>query len=181
MLPALLKGLTAAAKGRGAEPKLHVAAGSQAQLDGELLDWFETKVSIGRAEGLVEEPKAELIDANRLGQEWEWEDSPEITLVLVDSVEEAIELFNEQSPRFTVSLISTDESEQDRFWESVDAPFVGNGFTRWVDGQYALSKPELGLSNWQFGRLFARGAVLSGDSVYTIRTRAVQTDPDVHR
>jgi glutamate-5-semialdehyde dehydrogenase len=58
---------------------------------------------------------------------------------------------------------------------------VGNGFTRWVDGQYALGRPELGLSNGQGGRLFARGAELSGEGVFTIRTRAVQSDPDVHR
>ena len=44
----------------------------------------------------------------------------------------------------------------------INAPFVGNGFTRWVDGQYALNRPELGLSNWQYGRLFGRGGVLSG-------------------
>ena len=59
--------------------------------------------------------------------------------------------------------------------------FVGDGFTRWVDGQYALNRPELGLSNWQFGRLFARGGVLSGDGVYTIRTRMRQVSPDVKR
>ena len=53
--------------------------------------------------------------------------------------------------------------------------------TRWVDGQYALGKPELGLSNWQFGRLFGRGGVLSGDSVFTVRTRVTQTDAAVHR
>jgi glutamate-5-semialdehyde dehydrogenase len=63
----------------------------------------------------------------------------------------------------------------------VNAPFVGNGFTRWVDGQYALRRPELGLSNWQNGRLFARGGVLSGDGVFTIRARVTQTDPDVGR
>jgi glutamate-5-semialdehyde dehydrogenase len=63
----------------------------------------------------------------------------------------------------------------------VDAPFVGNGFTRWVDGQFALDRPELGLSSWQHGRLFARSAVLSGDSVYTVRTRAWQATPDLHR
>jgi glutamate-5-semialdehyde dehydrogenase len=53
--------------------------------------------------------------------------------------------------------------------------------TRWVDGQYALNRPELGLSNWQFGRLFGRGGVLSGDSVFTVRTRAYQSDPDLGR
>ena len=30
-------------------------------------------------------------------------------------------------------------------------------------------------------RLFGRGGVLSGDSVFTVRTRVHQTDPDVHR
>jgi glutamate-5-semialdehyde dehydrogenase len=54
----------------------------------------------------------------------------------------------------------------------VDAPFVGDGFTRWVDGQLALGRPELGLSNWQNGRLFMRGGVLTGEGIYTIRTRA---------
>jgi glutamate-5-semialdehyde dehydrogenase len=58
---------------------------------------------------------------------------------------------------------------------------VGNGFTRWVDGQYALDKPELGLSNWQGGRLFGRAGILSGDSVFTVRSRAVQQDPEIGR
>jgi glutamate-5-semialdehyde dehydrogenase len=53
---------------------------------------------------------------------------------------------------------------------------VGDAFTRWVDGQLALRKPELGLSNWQYGRLFGRGGILSGDTVYTVRTRYVTTD-----
>ena len=67
------------------------------------------------------------------------------------------------------------------FYAAVDAPFVGDGFTRWVDGQYALDTPELGLSNWQGGRLLARGGVLSGDSVYTVRHRATIADPALHR
>jgi glutamate-5-semialdehyde dehydrogenase len=102
-------------------------------------------------------------------------------LTLVPDVETAVELFNERSPRFAASLLSNDDEEHRRFFQLIDAPFVGNGFTRWVDGQYALNRPELGLSNWQFGRLFGRGGVLSGDSVYTIRSRAILTDPDVHR
>ena len=57
----------------------------------------------------------------------------------------------------------------------------GDGFTRWVDGQFALLQPELGLSNWQAGRLFGRGGVLSGDSVYTVRLRASIIDPELHR
>ena len=67
------------------------------------------------------------------------------------------------------------------FFNRVDAPFVGDGFTRWVDGQYALDRPELGLSNWEFGRLFGRGGVLSGDSVYTVRSRVTQTDQSLRR
>ena len=49
-----------------------------------------------------------------------------------------------------------------------------------MDGQFALRRPELGLTNWQHGRLFARSGILTGDGVYTIRLRAIQSDPDVH-
>ena len=64
---------------------------------------------------------------------------------------------------------------------TVDAPFVGDGFTRWVDGQYALGTPELGLSNWEGGRLLGRGGILSGDGVHTVRYRTVVADADLHR
>lgn len=120
-------------------------------------------------------------EVERLGEEWEWEDSPEFWLVEVDTIAEAVEMFNRFSPRFSASLVSTDGDEQEWFYSAVDAPFVGNGFTRWVDGQFALDQPELGLSNWQAGRLFARGGVLSGDSVYTVRLRAEVRDHSVHR
>ena len=120
-------------------------------------------------------------ERDRLGEEWEWEDAPEFWLVEVDSTAEAAALFNKYSPRFGASLISEDREEHDWFYSAVDAPFIGNGFTRWVDGQFALDQPELGLSNWQGGRLFARGGVLSGDSVHTIRLRAEVRDHSVHR
>lgn len=120
-------------------------------------------------------------DDDRLATEWEWDTVPEVAVVIVDSVDHAVELCNRYSPHFIASLISGDPLAQQRFFDGVDAPFVGNGFTRWVDGQYALGKPELGLSNWQTGRLFGRGAVLSGDSVYTVRLRASVTDPAVRR
>lgn len=178
LVPAVLDALGEAAGARSANPKLHVVAGSEPVVP---LDWFERTVPIARAGGAVDEPQAESIHPEQLGVEWEWEDSPELTLVVVDTVDEAVELFNRHSPRFVASLVSSDAAEHDSFWSMVDAPFVGNGFTRWVDGQYALDRPELGLSNWQYGRLFARGGVLSGDSVYTIRSRAVQADPAVHR
>lgn len=121
------------------------------------------------------------IELDELGREWEWEDAPELSVVVVDTVDDAVELFNTHSPRFAASLLSADRDAHERFYRTVDAPFVGDGFTRWVDGQFAFHQPELGLSNWQTGRLFARGGVLSGDSVFTVRTRATVLDPTVHR
>lgn len=122
-----------------------------------------------------------MLDENRLAIEWEWEHSPEITLVVVDSLDDAVDRCNRFSPRFVASIVTDDPDEFDRFDAAVDAPFVGNGFTRWVDGQYALNAPELGLSNWQFGRMLGRGAILSGESVYTVRYRASVTDHAVKR
>ena len=177
LVPVVLGALRAAAERRGTNPKLHVAAGSEHHVPAE---WF-AETTIARAEGSVAEPGCEPIAIAALGTEWEWEESPEISLVVVDSVADAVSLFNAHSPRFVASLIAADPNAHEAFYETIDAPFVGNGFTRWVDGQYALGTPELGLSNWQFGRLFGRGGVLSGDSVFTVRTRVTQTDPDVHR
>jgi glutamate-5-semialdehyde dehydrogenase len=178
LVPVFLDALDVAASARGANAKLHVVKGSDAAVPSE---WFATAAPIQRAAGDVEEPRAELLDEGDLGVEWEWEGSPEVSLVVVDSVEEAVELFNRHSPRFGASLVSEDADEHDRFWASVDSPFVGDGFTRWVDGQFTLDKPELGLSNWQSGRLFARSGILSGDSVHTVRLRAHQIDPELHR
>ena len=178
LVPIVLESLKKAGDRLGTNAKLHVAKGSESWVPPA---WFATTVSINRAKGKVEEPSAEIISHDELGHEWEWEQSPEITLVIVKNVEEAVALFNDQSPKFAASLISNDAESQDRFYSAIDAPFVGNGFTRWVDGQYALGRPELGLSSWQFGRLFGRGGILSGDSVYTVRTRATQTDLDLGR
>lgn len=113
--------------------------------------------------------------------EFEWEENPEFRVQLVSSVAEAVALFNEHSPRFIVSCVSSDGADHEAVWSGCDAPFVGDGFTRWVDGQFALLRPELGLSNWQSGRLFARSAILSGDSGYTVRLRVHQSDPGLHR
>lgn len=178
LVPVFLDALVAAGRARETDPKLHVEEDSVAHVDDE---WFDRQVMIVRAEGAVTEPQAEVIAADRLGQEWEWEESPEVTLVVVESVADAVARFNAQSPRFVASLIAADPAEHERFFDTVDAPFVGNALTRWVDGQYALGKPELGLSNWEGGRLFGRGGILSGDSVHTIRARAVMDRPDIER
>lgn len=177
LVPAFLDGIRRVQERQDVCVKLHVVEGHESLIP---RDWFEAR-PIGRAEGDVVEPQTELISADRLGEEWEWEASPEVTLTVVPDVETAVRLFNEQSPRFAASLISEDLEEHERFFNLIDSPFVGDGMTRWVDGQYALGRPELGLSNWQFGRLFGRGGVLSGDSVFTVRTRAFQEDPDLGR
>ncbi len=178
LVPVFLDALERAAARRGTHPKLHVLEASAETVPEA---WFRQVVPIDRADGVHQEPRAEPIALERLGEEWEWEESPEVTLAVVSSTEEAAALFNRYSPRFVASLVSEDAAAQRRFFDLVDAPFVGNGFTRWVDGQYALGRPELGLSNWQHGRLFGRGGILSGDAVFTIRTRVHQDDPDIGR
>lgn len=115
------------------------------------------------------------------GHEWEWDEIPELSLVVLDSVDRAVELFNRESPRFIVSAIVGDDATGRSITDRCDAPFVGDGFTRWVDGQYALRRPELGLSNWEGGRLFARGGILSGDGVFSVRYRASTPDQSQRR
>jgi glutamate-5-semialdehyde dehydrogenase len=121
------------------------------------------------------------LSVDELGTEWEWENAPECSLVIVNDVNEAIALFNRYAPSFIVSIISDNEAEVEKVWRETNAPFVSNGMTRWVDGQFALNKPELGLSNWQNGRTFGRGGILSGDSVFSVRYRALQHNADLHR
>jgi glutamate-5-semialdehyde dehydrogenase len=158
--------------------KLHATPAAAPALPADL---FTTTARMLRAEGVVEEPLAESIGADQLGHEWEWERTPEVTIHVVDDTDEAIQLFNAQSPRFVASLISRDPAAHARFFRLIDAPCVGNGLTRWLDGQFALARPELGLTNWQAGRLFGRHSILTGDGVYTIRLRAIQTDPNIHQ
>jgi len=178
LVPLFLESLGRAGERRGQAFKVHVSEGDEAFVPAEL---FEKRISVRRAEGDVDEPQAERLPESDLGVEWEWEETPEVSLKIVDDVEHAVTLFNRHSPQFIASLVSSDADEHEHFYAAVNAPFVGNGFTRWVDGQYALQRPELGLSNWQSGRLFGRGGVLSGDSVYTVRGRVTQSDPDVGR
>jgi glutamate-5-semialdehyde dehydrogenase len=180
LVPVFLDALHRAGERRGHGCKLHVVAEGDAPRfipSG----WFDAKTLVRRAEGDVEEARAELLPTEELGREWEWEDTPEVTLVVVGGLQHAADWFNRYSPQFDASLISQDPSAHEAFYQLVNAPFVGDGFTRWVDGQYALNKPELGLSNWEHGRLFARGGVLSGDGVFTVRSRARQTDPGLRR
>jgi glutamate-5-semialdehyde dehydrogenase len=178
LVPVFLAALDRAAADRGTHAKLHVVDRARAWVPAAR---FEQVVPIARAAGEVDEPAVEPLLEAQLGVEWEWEDSPEVTLVVVDDLDEAVALFNRHSPRFVLSVVSDDPADHQRAWRTAEAPYVGNGFTRWVDGQYALGTPELGLSNWELGRLLGRSGILSGDGIVTVRSRAVQHDPDVHR
>jgi glutamate-5-semialdehyde dehydrogenase len=177
LVPVFLEALAQAGERRKGW-KLHVAEADLSRIPEPIRTLRGTVV---RAEGPVEEPLVEPIADADLGHEWEWEETPEVTLKVVENVDEAVTFFNRHSPRFAASLISENLAAQDRFYQLVDAPFTGDGFTRWVDGQYALNKPELGLSNWQNGRLFARGGVLAGDGVFSVRARVRQTDTALDR
>ncbi|WFT81817.1 aldehyde dehydrogenase family protein [Methylobacterium sp. CB376] len=178
LLPAFLAALEAAGRARGHGCKLHVVAGDEAVLPPA---WRTGTVRARRAEGERTEPLTEILPEAELGREWEWEDTPEVSLKIVDDLDHAVALFNRYSPQFAASLISRDPAAHRRFFDTVNAPFVGDGFTRWVDGQYALNQPELGLSNWENGRLLARSAILSGLGVYTVRSRVAQDDPRLRR
>jgi glutamate-5-semialdehyde dehydrogenase len=119
------------------------------------------------SEGIV--PTASIIDEQDLAREWEWDDVPDCSLVVVDGRERAIELINRYSPHFVASILSRRADAFEDFYRRVDAPYVGNAFTRWVDGQWAWGRPELGLTNWERGRLLGRSGFLSGDDIFTVR------------
>ena len=178
LVDVFLDAVDRAAAGRETSARLHVVESACRHVPAER---FTSTVKIVRADGVHDEPAASPIDATDLAIEWEWEGSPEVSLAVVADVADAVALFNRHSPRFIASIVTEEAAERDAFYAAVDAPFVGDGFTRWVDGQFALDTPELGLSSWQAGRLMARGGVLSGESVYTVRHIATIADPALHR
>ena len=174
-VPIIFAAAERAASQRSTEPRIHCVGGAEKWLNTEKM------IDVIRAEGTVRESQVTVASPDDLSCEFEWEATPELFIVVVHDIEEAIELCNAYSPQFVVSVITQDEDEREMAWSTVNAPFFGNGFTRWVDGQFALQRPELGLSNWQNGRLFGRAGVLSGDSAFTIRLRVVQERTDIHR
>ena len=178
LVPAFLHAARTAAGARQQDARIHATPAALAFVPDAARS---ARSGVARADGVHDEPFVSELDVERLGEEWEWERSPEVAVHIVESVAEAVALHNRLSPRFIASLISESPAVHDDFFATVDAPFVGDGFTRWVDGQYALGTPELGLSNWEHGRMLGRGAILSGDSVHTIRYRVYVEDPDTHR
>ncbi len=178
MIPVVLDAVRAVEAELGVDARIHAVAGSEAWLPAESL---ERRVIVERSTGPSPEQFVSTIPESELGTEWEWERSPELTVVVTRDVAHAVTLCNRYSPHFVTSVITADGVEFERCYDALDAPFTGDGFTRWVDGQYALDRPELGLANWQGGRLLGRGAILSGDSVFTVRYVARVTDTAVRR
>ena len=146
-----------------------------------VIHFHESITEFFDVESLIPNTEFRPIAIDDLYKEWEWENEPEVSLICVDNISEALGLFNSQSPFFVLSVVSDNADDVEYCWRNSNAPFFCNGFTRWVDGQYALLKPELGLSNWQQGRTLARGGILSGDSMYTVRYRATQVDSSIKR
>ena len=175
LIPIIYESARRAGRTRGYAPRIH-AVGTAV----EFLPSGET-VAVIRDGDTVSEPLVSSATHDVLGHEFEWEENPEFSIVIVDAIEEAVGLFNQYSPRFIVTVVSESEDEIQSVWSRANAPFVGDGMTRWVDGQFALLRPELGLSNWENGRLFARSGILSGDSAFTVRLRARQSNPQLHR
>ena len=98
--------------------KLHVVEGGEAHVPEA---FFSETVSVTRAEGSVQEKRAERLAEDMLSHEWEWEGTPEVTLRIVDDVDEAIDLFNRYSPQFIASLVTRDADERERFDRLVNA------------------------------------------------------------
>ena len=165
-IQAVLSGISLSASRRDTQAIVHVSKASQHRLGSCVIP---------------ENLNLRWVDNIDYAHEYEWENEPELALYFGSDIHDCVTAFNAHSPQFVVSCLSQDQTDHDLVWRECNAPFVGNGFTRWVDGQYALKRPELGLSNWEGGRLLGRGGVLSGDGVHTIRLRATQTDRDVHR
>jgi glutamate-5-semialdehyde dehydrogenase len=174
-VPIIFSAAQRAAEKRNTAARVHCVGGAESFLDQSIL------IDVVRSRGVTSETQVTVASPDILAHEFEWEENPEFCIAVVDSLDEAVALFNRYSPQFVVSCISESVEELEKIWRQCNAPFMGNGFTRWVDGQFALKRPELGLSNWEFGRLFGRGGVLSGDSAFTVRLRAVQQDNELAR
>lgn len=119
--------------------------------------------------GIVAATGRDAIPVDALAEEYEWEGRPEVAFVTADGLEAAADLVNAHSPHFVASILTSTPGAFDSFYDAVDAPYVGSGFTRWVDGQWAWHRPELGLTNWERGRLLGRSGILAGDDIVTVR------------
>ena len=73
LTPSFLEALEEAGRNRAQRYKLHVLEGSEGAVPESL---FSERILVGRAQGDVEEMRAELLPLSQLGVEWEWEGHP---------------------------------------------------------------------------------------------------------
>ncbi|MEI9983710.1 MAG: aldehyde dehydrogenase family protein [Aliidongia sp.] len=95
LVPVFLEALKAAGAARGQNCKLHIAAGDETHVPA---DWRNAMTRIRRAGGDRDEPLCEILPEAELGREWEWEDTPEVSLKIVDDLDQAIRLFKPLQP-----------------------------------------------------------------------------------
>jgi glutamate-5-semialdehyde dehydrogenase len=119
------------------------------------------------SEGVVTSTRS--IAEAELGKEWEWDQTPELSFIVARDFEHAVSLINRYSPKLEAAILSGRPGAFESFYDAVETPFVSNAFTRWVDGQWAWHRPELGLTNWEAGRLLGRSGFLSGDDLTSVR------------
>jgi glutamate-5-semialdehyde dehydrogenase len=105
LVPVFLESLEAAGRRRRG-CRLHVARGAEAFLP--RAGWVGETVEVVRAEGVSREPRADLIPEADLAREWEWEETPEVSLALADDLADAIALFNRFAPRLVATLVTSD-------------------------------------------------------------------------
>lgn len=146
------------------------AVGELGPVVAETLESLDAVVHVATGSGgIVAATGADGQPVEVLAREYEWEDRPELAFVTADGLAAAAGLVNTHSPHFVASILTSDPVAFERFYDAVDAPYVGSGFTRWVDGQWAWHRPELGLTNWERGRLLGRSGILSGEDIVTVR------------
>lgn len=123
---------------------------------------------------------AAAVGRDELGTEWEWERDPELSIVVVDQVDDAVELFNRYSPRFAASLVSADPPRPPALLRphrrTVRRQRV-HPLGRWP----VRVRPARARSVELAGRPAVRARWMSGDSVFTVRTVATVVDHDTHR
>ena len=78
---------------------------------------------------LISQPSFTLSKVSFNGLEWEWEETPEVSIVGVDSLDDAVRLFNDLSPRLVGMLLSDAAAEHERF------------STRWIRPSWGTATP----------------------------------------
>jgi len=115
LVPVMIDAVRRAGERRGSDGRVHVTEAAAPYVPAAV--WDRRSVVV-RADGEHDEPFVSPIGLDRLGHEWEWEGSPEATVHVVETTDEAVGLCNVHSPRFVASLVSESADAQDRFFGS---------------------------------------------------------------